>query len=108
MRLFRPGQLSLDNVSQAGYERCPAYTWLRANGSREARFEAQTVIIENDQAVYNAIRIVQGGWARNEFGLVFPQAAPRTQGDDQTAAPNSPVPVSQTSTQADDSQMALG
>ena len=108
MRLFRPGQLSLDNVSQAGYERCPAYTWLRANGSREARFEAQTVIIENDQAVYNAIREIQSRWRSNEFGFVFPQAAPRTQGDDQTAAPIIEVPVSQNSTQADDQMGALG
>ena len=60
---------------------------------------------------------MQGGWGRNEFGMVFPQAAPRTEGeavqaapntDPWQAAPNSPVPVSQTSTQADDSQMALG
>ena len=117
MRLFRPGQLSIDNVSAPGYAACPAYNWLRANGSREARFEAQTVIVENADAVYEAIRNVQGGWARNEFGMVFPQAAPRTQGeavqaapntDPWQAAPNSPVPVSQTSTQADDSQMALG
>ena len=105
MRLFRPGQLSIENVAAPGYAACPAYVWLRLNGSREARFEAQTVIMENPDAIYEAIRDLQRRWARNEFGMVW-QAAPNTEAVQ--AAPSSEVPVSQSSTQPDNNQMTLG
>ena len=92
-------------MQAAGYDQCPAYGWLKVNGSREARFEAQTVIMENSDAVYEAIRNVQLGWARNEFGMVL-QAAPNTEAVQ--AAPSSEVPMSQSSTQPDNNQMTLG
>ena len=87
--------MSIENVTAPGYSACPSYNWLKVNGSREGRFEAQTVIVENSDAVYEAIRNVHGGWARNEFGMVL-QAAPNTEAVQ--AAPSSEVPVSQSST----------
>ena len=107
MRLFHPGALSLEAVLEPGYQNCPAYNWLKLHGGREGRFEMQTVVVDNADNVYEAVRVIQSGWSRNEFGLSLPSEAASSQGVPNTEGEGN-VQVSQASTQLEDSQMALG
>ena len=54
--------MSLENVMMAGYNQCPAFKWLHENGGIEGRFEMQTVVTTNQQAVYEAIEKVKDRW----------------------------------------------
>ena len=62
----------------------------------------QTVVVTNADAAYEAVRAVQAGWSRNEFGASLPSEAASSQNVPNTEAEGN-VQVSQ-----DDSQMALG
>ena len=53
----------------AGYNQCPAFKWLHEHGGIEGRFEMQTVVTSNQEAVYEAIQKVKDRWNTNEFGV---------------------------------------
>ena len=55
-----------------GYDQCQAFEWLHKNGGIEGRFEMQTVVTTNEQAVYEAIQKVKDRWNKNEFGAYLP------------------------------------
>ena len=60
--------MRLENVMMAGYNQCPAFKWLHENGGIEGRFEMQTVVTSNQEAVYDALQKVKDRWMSNEFG----------------------------------------
>ena len=60
--------MRLENVMMAGYNQCPAFKWLHENGGIEGRFEMQTVVTSNQEAVYEALNKVKERWMSNEFG----------------------------------------
>ena len=64
--------MSLENVMMAGYNQCPAFLWLHEHGGIEGRFEMQTVVTTNQEAVYEAIQKVKDRWNCNEFGAYLP------------------------------------
>ena len=64
--------MRLENVMMAGYNQCPAFKWLHENGGIEGRFEMQTVVTTNQEAVYEAIQKVKDRWNCNEFGAYLP------------------------------------
>ena len=68
-RLFYEGTLRYEKVLEPGYNSCEAYGWLRQHGSRETRFELQTVVMENAEHVYEAVANLQAEWKTNRFGL---------------------------------------
>ena len=86
----------------AGYTQCPAFKWLHENGDREARFEMQTVVMTNQEAVYEAILKLQDRWNRNEFGAYLPSEAASSQQVPLPEAAEATVQVNQ------DSQMVVG
>ena len=67
-RLFREGTLRYEKVLEPGYNSCEAYGWLRQHGSRETRFELQTVVMENAEHVYEAVANLKAEWRQNRFG----------------------------------------
>ena len=85
-----------------GYTQCPAFKWLHENGGREGRFEMQTVVMTNQEAVYEAILKVQDRWNRNEFGVYLPSEAASSQQVPLPEAAEATVQVNQ------DSQMVVG
>ena len=42
-----------------GYDQCPAFKWLHKHGGIEGRFEMQTVVTTNEEAVYEAIQKIR-------------------------------------------------
>ena len=67
-RLFYEGTLRYEKVLEPGYANCEAYGWLKKYGSRETRFELQTVVMENAEHVYEAVANLKAEWRQNRFG----------------------------------------
>ena len=55
-----------------GYDQCPAFKWLHKHGGIEGRFEMQTVVTTNEQAVYEALEELKLMWMKNQFGAYLP------------------------------------
>ena len=61
-RLFEPGNLRLEVVTQVGYQACEAYSWLAAHGGLEGQFEMSTILMEQDERVRNIALSMQHEW----------------------------------------------
>ena len=59
--LFEPKALSLDQIN-LGYEANEAYRWLRVHGSTDGEYEAQTVLMVQDEKVRKVIQRNQAGY----------------------------------------------
>ena len=61
--------MSLENVMMRGYDQCPAFKWLHKHGGIEGRFEMQTVVTTNEEAVYEAIQKIRRRGLRRRKNL---------------------------------------
>ena len=61
--------MSLENVMMRGYDPCEAFKWLHKHGGIEGRFEMQTVVTTNEEAVYEAIQKIRRRGLRRRKNL---------------------------------------